>query len=230
MTNPAGPERQSWVRAHLDPGTRMTEVLFGLIMVLTCTLTAGLTVAAGAEGVRELLAAAVGCNVAWGLIDGVFHALGAVFERSRQARLSRALKAGGAGAEAEATAAVARELDDVLEPLTTPATRERLYREVVETVPRLPAPRTGLRKEDLVGAVASFWLVFLSTIPASVPFLVFRDQPRFALRVSNGLLLAMLFFVGARWAKHAGGSRLVGGLAMTALGGVLVGVAVALGG
>jgi hypothetical protein len=37
-------------------------------MVLTATLTAGLTAGSGKAGVRQLLHAAVGCNIAWGIM------------------------------------------------------------------------------------------------------------------------------------------------------------------
>ena len=47
-------------KRRLEPSQRIAEVLFGLIMVLTVTLTAGLTVAEGREGVRQLLVAAIG--------------------------------------------------------------------------------------------------------------------------------------------------------------------------
>ena len=47
-----------FVLRYLDPASRLGEILFGLIMVLTITLTAGLTVADGKEGVRQLLLAA----------------------------------------------------------------------------------------------------------------------------------------------------------------------------
>jgi len=44
--------------------------LFGLIMVLT--LTGSLSVAKAGRGeVRTLLVGALGCNLAWGIIDGV---------------------------------------------------------------------------------------------------------------------------------------------------------------
>ena len=36
------PEKQTFVERYLDPASRLGEVLFGLIMVLTVTLTAGL--------------------------------------------------------------------------------------------------------------------------------------------------------------------------------------------
>jgi hypothetical protein len=56
---------------HLDPGSRFGEILFGLIMVLTVTLAAGFNVAEGRKGVRQLLLAAIGSNVAWGIIDAL---------------------------------------------------------------------------------------------------------------------------------------------------------------
>jgi hypothetical protein len=46
-----GPLRiRRFVPRYLDPASRLGEVLFGLIMVLTMTLTAGLTIAEGKEG------------------------------------------------------------------------------------------------------------------------------------------------------------------------------------
>ena len=60
----------------------MGEILFGLIMVLTITLTAGLTVREGKEGVRHLLIAALGCNIAWGIIDGIMYVMNCMAERS----------------------------------------------------------------------------------------------------------------------------------------------------
>ncbi len=56
-----------FTRRYLDPASRLGEILFGLIMVLTVTLTASFTVADGRKGVRQLLLAAIGSNVAWGL-------------------------------------------------------------------------------------------------------------------------------------------------------------------
>ena len=221
-------ERRGWIRRSLEPGERMGEILFGLIMVLTFTLTAGLSVREGPEGVHELLLAAIGCNIAWGIIDGVFYVMGALFERGRLDRLFRALRT--APDEAAGAAAIAGELDGTLRDLSTENARRQLYLDIARVVSRSEPPKNRITRADLLGALASFWLVVLSTIPAAVPFLVFRDQPRFALRVSNGLLLAMLFLVGHRWAKFTGGSPWLTGLALTLVGGVLVAIAVALGG
>jgi len=69
-------------RRVLDPVERHSEVLFGLIMALTFTGT--LSVAeAGREEVRSMLAAAIGCNIAWGVVDAVMYVLGAIVGRAR---------------------------------------------------------------------------------------------------------------------------------------------------
>ena len=69
-------------RRYLDPMDRVSELLFGLIMVLTFTGT--LSVAdAGRETVREMLVAALGCNLAWGLVDGVMYLMACLAERGR---------------------------------------------------------------------------------------------------------------------------------------------------
>lgn len=67
----------SFIHRHLDPAESLGEVLFGLIMVLTFTL--GAAVAGGYK--RGMLLAAVGCNVAWGVIDGVLFVLSGRFAR-----------------------------------------------------------------------------------------------------------------------------------------------------
>ncbi len=89
--------------------------------------------------------------------------------------------------------------------------------------------RATVTREDSTGAIASFWLVFRLVIPAIVPFLIL-DSRHLALRVSNGLLLGLLFLVGYRWAQFTNGRPWITGLAMLAAGGVLVAVAMALGG
>ena len=86
------PKRENFAQRHLDPASRMGEILFGLIMVLSVTLTAGLTVTEGKEGVRQLLVAALGCNIAWGVIDGIMYVMNCMAERSVRARLIRAIQ------------------------------------------------------------------------------------------------------------------------------------------
>src|SRR5215831_16459699 len=79
-------------RSILAPTERIGEVLFGLIMVLT--FTGSLSVAdAGRDDVRKMLAAALGCNIAWGVIDAVFYLMSCVAERGRSLATLRSLRA-----------------------------------------------------------------------------------------------------------------------------------------
>src|SRR6267378_2153007 len=75
----------------LDPHDRISEVLFGLIMVLT--FTGSLSVAeAGREDVRIMLIGALGCNLAWGVIDGVLYLMGCLAEKGRKLTTLQALR------------------------------------------------------------------------------------------------------------------------------------------
>ena len=78
---------------YLDPAESLGEILFGLIMVLTCTLGAGVIGSTDRAEARALLLAAVGCNLAWGVIDAALYVMGNLFVRSHKARLMQAIQA-----------------------------------------------------------------------------------------------------------------------------------------
>jgi hypothetical protein len=94
---------------------------------------------------------------------------------------------------------------------------ETLSRAILKHIARVSVTKRTLTKDDLYGAGACFWLVFLSCLPAATPFLIF-SRPHFALRVSNFLLIALLFLVGQKWARYAGVNRLAAGSALVAIG------------
>ena len=77
---PSDPIRSS--KRVLEPSERIAEVLFALIMVLT--FTGSLSVAeAGRDDVRAMLIGALGCNLAWGIIDAVLYLMGCLAEKGR---------------------------------------------------------------------------------------------------------------------------------------------------
>ena len=218
---------KAFVQRHLDPGDRLGEVLFGLIMVLTITLTTELALEDGRAGARELLIAAIGCNVAWGIIDGGMYVMGAMLERARRAKAIIAVQQ--APDEASALGVVAESLDGTLVSLQPEDERQRVYRQAREMALRATPSPTRLLREDLLGGVACFLLVVLSVVPVVLPFLFIRD-PWLALRVSNGLLVVLLFVTGYEWGRHANTNRWLTAVAFLAVGLLLVGVAIALGG
>jgi hypothetical protein len=210
--------------ALLDPATRLGEVLFGLIMVLT--FTGSLHVAsAGREEVRTMLIAALGCNLAWGIVDAVMYAMDDLLYRNRALHDLRRLQAARTDEEADGVIAsrLADEFAGVLEPGDLAGLRERLRR----TPP--PPARARITRRVLAEAFAVFLLVFCCTLPAAAPFLVFEDVS-VALRVSNGIVLAMMFVSGILGARHAGLPPLKTGFGVAAIGVVLVAITMLLGG
>src|SRR6478735_4795721 len=123
---------QRFVPRYLDPASRVGEILFGLIMVLTVTLTAGLTVAEGSEGVRQLLFAAIGCNIAWGLIDAVMYVMNCMIVRSGKVRLVQAVQR--APNEQTALNLIRQEIEPELQELLDPEDAEMLNRAVLKHI------------------------------------------------------------------------------------------------
>src|SRR5215813_12493400 len=87
MMNPAATSS----KRVLEPVERISEVLFGLIMVLT--FTGSLSVAnAGRDNIRTMLIGALGCNLAWGIIDGVLYLMSSLAEKGRNRTTLRAVR------------------------------------------------------------------------------------------------------------------------------------------
>jgi VIT1/CCC1 family predicted Fe2+/Mn2+ transporter len=208
----------------LDPIERISEVLFGLFMVLTFTGTLSVT-DSGRDDVRNMLVAAIGCNLAWGFVDGVMYVLRSLVTRARKATLMRTVRE--AAEPAQAHAIISREIGDVSRVLGAPEL-ERMRRWIVEQpVAADSTPRMTAR--DLKGAVAVFLLVFLSTFPVVLPF-VFIADPGVAKRVSAAVAIAMLFACGYAWGRYAGLKAWRTGLVMVLLGLAVEVVVIALGG
>jgi len=207
----------------LDPTERFSEILFGLIMVLT--FTGSLSAAeSGRQEVRTMLIGALGCNLAWGIIDAIFYLMNTLGARGHKVAALRRLR--GFTDPAKGRALLAEELPPVLASALRPEDLDMLR----ERLMALPQPsRTPLHRDDFRGAVGVFLLVFLSTFPVAVPFLFMRDA-MLALRVSNAIAIVLLFIGGYRLAKFVGTRPWRTGLAMVAIGVVLVGLTIALGG
>jgi hypothetical protein len=211
-------------RRVLDPIERISEVLFGLIMVLT--FTGSLAVAeAGREDVRAMLIGALGCNLAWGIIDALLYLMGSFAERRRawdtyQAACNTADPEHARGLIAGAMPPL---LASVIDPAELTAMHQRLK--------QLPEPpqRQSLYKRDLLGALGVFLIVFVSTLPVVIPFVVMNDATR-ALRVSNGVAIVMLFLAGYAYGRILGRHQWLWGISMVIIGAALASFTMALGG
>jgi hypothetical protein len=217
---------RSFVQRYLDPSDRLDELLFGLIMVLSITLGVSVATDEGG-GASEMVWAIVGCNLAWGLIDGGMYMVMQLFDRSRRAQLIKKLNA--TNNQDEQLTTVGSVLDEYLTALTSADERRALYLGIARRLRAATIERTHLVAADFYGALALVWLMVVVTVPAVLPFLYFTDRFT-AARASNAVVLLMLFAVGFKVARtvHVGPWAL--GLSTTVFGLAMVVIAMLLGG
>jgi VIT1/CCC1 family predicted Fe2+/Mn2+ transporter len=219
MTSPAEEKRERL----LDPVERISEILFGLIMAVT--IVGSLSIAtAGRDEMHEVTVAAIGCNLAWGLVDAVMYLVRLTAERTRKFTLLRQLAAADAATGREILAGA---LPDHVAAATgrdqLEAMRERLLALPLHRQPVL-APR------DWLAALGIFLLVVIATFPVVLPFMLIGD-PATAMRVSRAITVVMLLVAGIALGRHAGHARpLLTGCAMAMLGVLLIAAVMALGG
>jgi VIT1/CCC1 family predicted Fe2+/Mn2+ transporter len=208
----------------LEPYERISEVLFGVIMVLT--FTGSLSVAEAArDDVRTMLIGALGCNLAWGIIDGILYLMGCLSDQGRGIRALRALR------KAVAPEAAHRVIADALPPLLAATLGPAEYESMRQKLVQLPDPpsRPELRKTEWLGALGVFLWVFATTFPVAIPFIFMNDVGR-AMRVSNAIAVVLLFATGYAFGRVAEYHPWLTGLAMVVLGSALVALTMALGG
>jgi hypothetical protein len=211
-------------KSVLDPFDRLSEVLFGLITVLTFTSSLGVT-QTGDDSIHLMLVGALGCNLAWGIIDAFFYLLGSLAEKGSQLKAYRAVRATTDPVEAQKLIA------DALPPLVASVLQPAEFAAVHERLKQLPEPprKAKLRKQDWVGASSIFALVFLSTFPPTIPFMLMKN-PVTALLVSNVIAVTLLFVTGFALARVTGRHPIRSGLFMVVVGVLLVAIANRLGG
>ena len=208
----------------LDPIDRVSEIIFGLIMALTFTGTIS-AATAGREEVRTVMFAALGCNLAWGMVDAVMYLIRTLTERTRNLTLLRRVRSAASPHDAHAIIA------DFLPGRLGEATSTEGLEHIRLHLAALPEPPTRgrLRRDDFAAAVGVFLLVVLATFPVVIPFILITETA-LAMRVSNAVALVILFAAGHALGRHAGGVPWRTGMAMVAIGVALVVATIALGG
>jgi len=203
---------------------RVSEILFGLIMVLT--VTGSISVVEAHRGVvRDLFIAALGCNLAWGVIDAVLYLMGRFSEHGQNILTLRAVQTTQDADKARRV--ISGALPPLVASVLTGAELDSIHQRLKQ-VPEPPAyPR--LAKSDWLGGLGVFLLVFASTFPVLIPFLFLHDA-KLALRISNSIAIVLLFILGSMVGRYAGHRRWLTGFAMVIVGGVLVAITIALGG
>ena len=199
----------------LNPVDRISEMIFGLLMALS--FIGAISAASKEAEVREMFVAALGCNLAWGLVDAVMYLVRTVTDRGRGLSLAHAVRR----AKDQATGhhlldqALSKTAANLLEEREVEAIRQRIL-----AMPDLPA-RPKLTAQDLLAALAVFLMVVAATFPVVLPFAVLDDVV-LAKNISRGVALLTLFIAGLGLGHYAGYGSWRAGLLMAGLGCVLV--------
>jgi VIT1/CCC1 family predicted Fe2+/Mn2+ transporter len=172
-----------------------------------------------------MLIGALGCNLAWGLIDAIMYLMNRLSGQAESIRAVLAVRK--AAASEEAHRIIAGAMPPLIASVFQPAELERV-RLYLKQLPE-PAVHPWLTARDLWGALGVFLWVFFTTFPVVVPFVFMPDAGR-AIRVSNAIAIGMLFLTGYAFGRTSNYRPWVMGIAMVAVGSVLVGLTIALGG
>lgn len=174
--------------------------------------------------IRQLLIGAVGCNLAWGIVDAIMFLIGVLAQKSRNKAIFDAIQNSD---KDEA----GKYLADILPPVVSSVILPEELEQIRIKLSDLPntTGKVRLSARDIMKAIGIFLLIFLSTLLVAVPFL-FIHNSIFALRISNLIAIVMMFLCGWSVARYVGFSTWLMGIAMVVVGVLLVFVTIALGG
>lgn len=217
----------------IDPIDRLVETIYSVLILLTFTLAFRIFMlepgaAVTDDYVIELLSGATIAIIAWGVIDGIVYLLAEVLERGERHRILWYLHS--ADNQEEEIEVIADELDFILEPIASDDQRARLYKEVVSHLIDSEPQPVRLKREDFIGALTCVLIAIVSVLPSFVPFLIFRYDYPLAIRISNLVSFAVLFYAGYEWGKYTGVNPWRIGLLLVLIGVLLVAIAIPFGG
>jgi VIT1/CCC1 family predicted Fe2+/Mn2+ transporter len=193
---------------------------------MVLTFTGSISVANdGRAEMHTVLVGAIGCTIAWGLVDATMYLMANFMARARALTILRNLR------ETHDREAAHRLILDAIPPLVSgtlrPSEVESLRHRLIALPDRAAAVR--LTPTDYLGAVAIFLLVFLSTLPVVVPFAVMHDVAM-AKRTSNVIAALLLFATGWSLGQYAGRPAWRTGMGTLSVGLALMSITVVLGG
>lgn len=224
LNSPESPRISEPVKRFLDPMERISEIIFGLVMVLTvtCSFSVG---GGGRTEVHQMLIGTLGCNAAWGVIDAVLYWLACFHAHGQKIAALRAVQ------QEERPHEAYRVIGDAMPPLVASVMTPVEFEAIRQKLRRVPEPPQNPRitKHEWFAGLGVFLLVVVSVLPVALPFLFVHD-PKRALRISNAIAILLLFLTGFMYGHVTGYRPLRSGLIMIVIGVAMVWMTIALGG
>ena len=208
----------------LNKMDRVSEILFGIIMTLTFTCSIGIANAKNTE-IRQLIIAAISCNIAWGLVDAISYIVSTIMQRSRNRTMLDSVLTTSDADKAR------KYISDSLPPSIASVLEAAELEQIRNKLAKLPdsALQVRLTSKDLKRSLMIFFLMFISALPIVTPF-IFIHNTNMALRASNLIAIIMMFFCGLSLAKYVGINKWILSITITFIGIILVFITIVLGG
>jgi len=208
----------------LGTDDRISEILTGIVMILTFTCTFSV-IKSDSASIMDMLTGAICSTTAWGLFDAVLYLYMTLIDKEHNLTFINFVRK--SKNTERVNQIIVDALPSVISALMQPSEIEALRGKIL----KLPEPEKihRLKFDDYRSAAGIFLLVFFATIPISIPFVLIKDI-KIALRVSNIIAILMMFFCGYALGKYVCRNRIVTGIITSLIGIGLVTITIALGG
>lgn len=221
---------------HMDPEDAVIEMFFGLIMALDVSNILRLALIGQPDGtvMATLVVAVIGCNIAWGMADGLMNALSRHYDDIKQYKFVQMLKTSPSLEEASKRAMDAiRQDDDLIGGQTVDeAGLDVIGRELARCAMKEELVVPHLRREGAMIMIITIFLNVVAALPILGIYLLFTDYfgVNLATLFSNLAGIGLLFYAGYTIDRKIGNHRYYAGMLMAIMGLVLLAIIIALGG
>ena len=195
-----------FIHEHLSTGSILAEAFYGIWMVVVVTSTIRAVEQPTGDTVRVMMGAALGVNIAWGIIDGITVMWANMVDRTKELDLVNSLRANkGDRALRER---VGRALRGTIAGSLSEEERTRVV-EMLEAGQPMEEVRARSGREDYGAAIATALINFILIFPVTLPYILFMHDLTLAMRTSQVIALLLFAGLGYAYARNAKWSRLV---------------------
>jgi VIT1/CCC1 family predicted Fe2+/Mn2+ transporter len=204
------------------------EIIYGVIIAMTFTSVLRQSPEVLSIVMHRIALTALGCCIAWGIVDGVFYSWERGYLLSQENRIRELSKS--EGQKKSAIPLIAEQLDDTILRTIPGDQRLNLYRHLVGYLSRVDVREKMTLRDSLAIVGGTLLRSAGAGLVVVTPFFL-MDDARAALWVSNLLGILILFAVGyIRATDRRPLPRLIYGFGTSLLGIIIVGITVILGG
>jgi hypothetical protein len=210
---------EKMLKTYLSASDRLSEILFGLIMAMTVIGASKIALVSGDEVIngRVIIASALGCNIAWGLVDAIMYVFTGLVDRGKYTGLIATINK--TKDENAAIAVIDKALDSELLDNLDAAERKQLCAGLFKKLSTVEPKKVRVVRDDIIGAIICFFFAFSTAFLLVIPFFIPVGKLFVKIWLSRIISYGMLFVIGYAYASHTNKGKV-----RTAVGMVVVGV------